>query len=88
MRRLWGRLSSVNVQKAVWGLEELGLPYERVEAGGAFGRVHDPEYVAMNPNSLVPVMEEEGPNRPARGRSDDLHVAAVGGGLARPPQVH
>ncbi|TNC13326.1 glutathione S-transferase family protein [Methylobacterium terricola] len=60
MRRLWGRLSSVNVQKAVWGLEELGLPYERVEAGGAFGRVHDPDYVAMNPNSLVPVMEEDG----------------------------
>lgn len=60
MRRLWGRLSSVNVQKAVWGLEELGLPYERVEAGGAFGRVRDPDYVAMNPNSLVPVLEEDG----------------------------
>ncbi|SEP46943.1 glutathione S-transferase [Methylobacterium sp. ap11] len=60
MRRLWGRLSSVNVQKAVWGLEELGLPYERVEAGGAFGRVRDPDYVAMNPNGLVPVLEEDG----------------------------
>lgn len=60
MRRLWGRLSSVNVQKAVWGLEELGLPYERVEAGGAFGRVRDPDYLAMNPNGLVPVLEEDG----------------------------
>lgn len=60
MRRLWGRLSSVNVQKAVWGLEELGLPYERIEAGGAFGRVRDPDYVALNPNSLVPVLEEDG----------------------------
>ncbi|KMO39951.1 glutathione S-transferase [Methylobacterium variabile] len=60
MRRLWGRLSSVNVQKAVWGLEELGLPYERVEAGGAFGRVGDPDYLALNPNGLVPVMEEDG----------------------------
>jgi len=60
MRRLWGRLSSVNVQKAVWGLEELGLPYERVEAGGAFGRVRDPDYLALNPNGLVPVMEEDG----------------------------
>ncbi len=60
MRRLWGRLSSVNVQKAVWGLEEVGLAYERVEAGGAFGRVRDPDYVAMNPNSLVPVLEEDG----------------------------
>ncbi|SFU56788.1 Glutathione S-transferase [Methylobacterium sp. 174MFSha1.1] len=60
MRRLWGRLSSVNVQKAVWGLEELGLPYERVEAGGAFGRVREPDYLALNPNGLVPVMEEDG----------------------------
>jgi hypothetical protein len=38
-------------------------PYERVEAGGAFGRVRDPDYVAMNPNSLVPVMEEDVPGR-------------------------
>lgn len=60
MRRLWGRLSSVNVQKAVWGLEELGLPYERVEAGGAHGRVRDPDYLALNPNGLVPVLEEDG----------------------------
>jgi glutathione S-transferase len=60
MRRLWGRLSSVNVQKAVWGLEELGLPYELIEAGGAFGRVREPDYLALNPNGLVPVMEEDG----------------------------
>ncbi|GJD49840.1 Glutathione S-transferase GstB [Methylobacterium crusticola] len=60
MRRLWGRLNSVNVQKAVWGLEELGLAYERVEAGGAFGRVREPAYLALNPNGLVPVLEEDG----------------------------
>ncbi|MFE1598088.1 glutathione S-transferase family protein [Methylobacterium sp. ID0610] len=60
MRRLWGRLSSVNVQKAVWGLEELGLAYERVEAGGAFGIVREPAYLALNPNGLVPVLEEDG----------------------------
>ncbi|ACA14946.1 Glutathione S-transferase domain [Methylobacterium sp. 4-46] len=60
MRRLWGRLSSVNVQKAVWALEELGLACERVEAGGAFGRVRDPDYLALNPNGLVPVLEEDG----------------------------
>ncbi|ACL56876.1 glutathione S-transferase family protein [Methylobacterium nodulans] len=60
MRRLWGRLSSVNVQKAVWALEELSLAYERVEAGGAFGRVREPAYLALNPNGLVPVLEEDG----------------------------
>ena len=60
MRRLWGRANSVNVQKALWGLDESELAYERVEAGGAHGVVSDPAYRAMNPNGLVPVLEEDG----------------------------
>jgi glutathione S-transferase len=60
MRRLWGRLTSVNVQKAVWGLDEAGLAYERIEAGGAHGVVNDPAYRALNPNGLVPTLEEDG----------------------------
>ena len=60
MRKLWGRANSVNVQKALWALEELGEPYERVEAGGAFGVVNDPAFLALNPNGLVPVLEEDG----------------------------
>lgn len=60
MRRLWGRLNSVNVQKAVWGLDEAGLPYERIEAGGAHGVVRDPGYRALNPNGLVPTLAEDG----------------------------
>ncbi|WP_430913816.1 glutathione S-transferase family protein [Methylobacterium sp. sgz302541] len=60
MRKLWGRANSVNVQKAMWALEELGLAYERVDAGGAHGVVHDPAYRALNPNGLVPVLEEDG----------------------------
>lgn len=60
MRELWGRLSSVNVQKAVWALEELGLPYRRIEAGGAHGVVDDADYRAMNPNGLVPTLREDG----------------------------
>ena len=58
--RVWGRLSSVNVQKVVWCADELGLAYERVDAGGAFGLTKTPEYLAMNPNSLVPVIEDDG----------------------------
>jgi glutathione S-transferase len=60
MLRIWGRLSSVNVQKVVWCADELGLAYERIEAGGKFGRNDTPEYLAMNPNGLVPVIEEDG----------------------------
>jgi glutathione S-transferase len=60
MLRIWGRTSSVNVQKVVWCCDEIGLPYERVDAGGAFGRNNTPEYLAMNPNGLVPVIEDDG----------------------------
>ena len=59
MRRLWGRTSSVNVQKVLWALEELTLPYERVEAGGAHGVVDEAAYRAMNPNGLVPTWQED-----------------------------
>ena len=58
--KLWGRSSSGNVQKALWALDELGLPYEAIEAGGAHGIVGDAAYRAMNPNGLVPTLEEDG----------------------------
>ena len=60
MLKIWGRLSSVNVQKVVWCADELGLVYERVDVGGAFGGNRTPQYLAMNPNGLVPVLEEDG----------------------------
>jgi glutathione S-transferase len=60
MLKLWGRLNSINVQKVLWCLEELGLAYERVDAGGPFGIVSTPEYRRLNPNGLVPVIEEDG----------------------------
>jgi glutathione S-transferase len=57
--RIWGRLTSVNVQKVVWCAEELGLAYERLDVGGTFGGTKTPDYLAKNPNSLVPVLEED-----------------------------
>lgn len=60
MIKLWGRVNSVNVKKARWCLDELGLPYERIEAGLQFGVNKTPEYLAMNPNGLVPTLEEDG----------------------------
>lgn len=55
---LWGRLSSANVQKAVWALEELGLQYEHVPLGGKYGGNDAPDYLAMNPNGLVPTLRD------------------------------
>ncbi|MCY1263305.1 Glutathione S-transferase GstB [compost metagenome] len=58
MLKIWGRKNSSNVRKALWCAEEAGLAYERVEAGGAFGVVNEPEYRAKNPNGLVPMIED------------------------------
>jgi glutathione S-transferase len=60
MLKIWGRTNSVNVKKALWALEELKLPYERVDAGLQYGVVNTPEYRAMNPNGLVPTIDDEG----------------------------
>jgi len=60
MLRIWGRVNSVNVKKALWAAEELGLKYERIDAGMQFGVTRTAEYRKMNPNSLVPTIEDEG----------------------------
>ena len=60
MLKIWGRTNSVNVKKALWCLDELGLKYERADAGLHFGVVNTPEYRRMNPNGLVPTMDEDG----------------------------
>ena len=59
MLKVWGRNTSSNVQKVVWALAEMKMPFERIDAGGAFGKTQEPAYLAMNPNSLVPTLEEE-----------------------------
>ena len=60
MLTIWGRISSINVQKVVWCADELALDYQRIDAGGKFGRNDTPGYLAMNPNGLVPVIEDDG----------------------------
>src|SRR3954469_6657487 len=57
---IWGRLSSINVQKVVWCADELGLAYQRHDVGGRFGGVDTPRYLALNPNGLVPTIEDDG----------------------------
>ena len=59
MLKIWGRNTSINVQKVMWAIGELGIPHERIDVGGAFGRTKEPFYLAMNPNSLVPTLEED-----------------------------
>ena len=58
MLKIWGRANSTNVKKAWWCLEELAVPYTRIDAGGAFGVVDNADYIAKNPNRLVPCLED------------------------------
>jgi glutathione S-transferase len=55
---IWGRLTSLNVRKVVWAAQETGVAFTRSDAGMAFGVVKTPEYLAMNPNALVPTLQD------------------------------
>ena len=59
MIKIWGRKTSSNVQKVMWAVAEIGLPHERIDVGGPFGKNREPTYLKMNPNGLVPTLEEE-----------------------------
>jgi len=60
MLKIWGRINSVNVKKALWVCDELGLKYERIDAGLQFGVNKTPEYLKRNPTGLVPTIEDDG----------------------------
>src|SRR6201984_2318361 len=58
MLKIWGRANSINVQKVLWCCGELGLEYERIDAGNELGINKTAEYRALNPNDLVPTIED------------------------------
>ena len=60
MLRVWGRRNAFNVQKVLWAVGELGLPYQHTGAGGRFGGLDDPAFLAMNPHGRVPVIDDDG----------------------------
>jgi len=59
MLKIWGRKNSINVQKVMWAVGELALPHERIDIAGAFGGNREPAYLALNPNGLVPTLQED-----------------------------
>ena len=59
MLKIWGRMSSINVQKVVICANELGLVYERVDAGGKFGIVDTPAYKRLNQLAMQ-LLERDG----------------------------
>jgi glutathione S-transferase len=59
MLKVWGRRSSFNVQKVMWLVGELGLAHRHIDAGGSFGGLDAPQFLAMNPHGRVPVIQDE-----------------------------
>ena len=60
MLKIYGRANSINVQKALWAADECGVAFERFDVGGAFGGNDHPSYRAMNPNGVVPTIDDDG----------------------------
>ena len=58
--KIWGRANSINVQKVLWAADECGVKYEREDVGGAFGGNDQPWYLKMNPNGIVPTIDDGG----------------------------
>jgi glutathione S-transferase len=60
MLQVWGRISSINVRKVVLAAQWLDIPFQRTDAGGQYGVVRTPAYLSMNPNAVVPTVEDDG----------------------------
>ena len=58
--KIWGRKNSINVQKVMWTVAEIGLAAERIDAGMSFGLVNEPWYQNLNPNARVPTIDDDG----------------------------
>jgi glutathione S-transferase len=56
MLKILGKSTSINVRKVLWTCEEAGLPYQQEDWGSGFRDTHAPEFLALNPNAMVPVL--------------------------------
>ena len=55
---IWGRHTSSNVQKLLWGCAEMGVAFSRPDMAGEFGFTED--YLSLNPNRVVPTIDDDG----------------------------
>jgi glutathione S-transferase len=58
--KILGKATSINVRKVLWTCAELGLAFDREDWGTGFRSTDSPEFRALNPNGLVPVIEDDG----------------------------
>ena len=81
---LWGQPGSINVKKVLWALEELEVPYERIDIGGKFGGTKEAKYLALNPHGLIPTLVDDGQALWESNAIVRYLYSAYGKGSARP----
>lgn len=59
MLTVYGRATSWNVQALLWGMQELGLAYQRLDYGETFGGLDSDAFRAMNPHGKIPVLRTQ-----------------------------
>lgn len=58
MLSILGKSTSINVRKVLWTCADIGLPFELEEWGAGFRSTDDPDFLALNPNAMVPVIRD------------------------------
>lgn len=58
MLKILGRDSSINVRKVLWACAELNIPFEREDWGRGFQATSQPEFLALNPHAMIPVIQD------------------------------
>jgi glutathione S-transferase len=58
--KIWGRSNSINVMKVLWTADECGIAYDRMDVGGPFGGNDQAWYLKLNPNGVVPTIDDGG----------------------------
>lgn len=58
MLKILGRASSINVRKVLWICEELNIPFRREDWGEGFKSPQEAAFKTLNPNALVPVIQD------------------------------
>ena len=60
MLQIYGRKNSNQVIQLMWTVGELGLEHVRHNVGGSFGGLDSEDYGKLNPNRLVPTIDDDG----------------------------
>ena len=81
--KVLGRATSINVRKILWAADEMGLNYEREDWGMPLRDPHEPAFLALNPNALVPVIIEDHPlGRAVAAGAAGVRIAKPGDALS------